>query len=182
MSLGYNEGYAEECDSGLIVLDKSRISILLGVLHACWQNTKKVRDGYTYIMGHGDKESWWSGHELSGAEYTFDDHYGGMLGDLYADKGKVCSFTIAYFDEQDKLLWYNGSLLKNKFKNITAFDVPTHYMIDGVWEKGATKPDVSYMKEAKITETSEKEIEVVRKSVEKAKAVNARIEQFRTLS
>ena len=57
----YNEGYAEECDSGLIVLDKSRLSMLVGILHACWQNTKAVRDQWTYIMGYGDKESWWLG-------------------------------------------------------------------------------------------------------------------------
>ncbi|KAI4120418.1 MAG: hypothetical protein LQ338_007038 [Usnochroma carphineum] len=178
----YNEGYAEECDSGLVMLDKSRLSVLLGLLHVCWQNTKEVRDQWTYKMGYGDKESWWLGLELSGAEYTFEDHYGGMLGDLNADKNKVCSFTIAHFDEQDRLLWYNGSLLKNKLKNVTEFDVPTHYMIDGAWEKGATKPDISCMKDAKITETSEEERKILRKSVEKAKDVDARIEEFTSLS
>lgn len=178
----YNDGYAEECDSGLIVLDKSRLSILLGVLHASWQNTKEVRDEWTYKMGYGDKESWWFGLELSGAEYTFEEHYGGILGDLNADKNKVCSFTIAHFDEQEKLLWYNGSLLKNKLRNNTAFDVPTHYMIDGVWEKGATKPDASCLKDAKITETSGEERKILRKTVERAKDVDGRIEQFTTLS
>ena len=178
----YNEGYAEECDSGLIVLDKSRLSILLGVLHACWQNTKVVRDEWTYGMGYGDKESWWFGLELSGAEYTFEDHYGGMLGDLNAEKTKVCSFTIAHFDEKDKLLWYNGSLLKNKLKNITAFDEPTHYMIDGVWEKGASKQDISCMRDATIMETSGEERKILRKSVERAKEVDLQIEQFATLN
>ncbi|KAI4226281.1 MAG: hypothetical protein L6R40_008296 [Gallowayella cf. fulva] len=139
----YNEGYAEECDSGLVVLDKSRLPILLGLLHACWQNTKEVRDAWTYRMGHGDKESWWFGLELSGAQYTFEAHYGGMLGSMNTDDNKTCSFTIAHFDERDCLLWYNGSLLKNKLMNATEFDIPTHYMLDGVWEKGATKQDMS---------------------------------------
>ncbi|KAI4092331.1 MAG: hypothetical protein LQ344_003576 [Seirophora lacunosa] len=177
----YNDGYAEECDSGLVVLDKSRLSVLLGVLHACWQNTKEVRDKWTYKMGYGDKESWWFGLELSGAQYTFEDHYGGMLGHLNADKDKVCSFTIAHFDEQEKLLWYNGGLLLNKLKNNTEFDVPTHYMFDGVWEKGATKPDHSCMRDAEIRETSEQERELVRKSVEGAKAIDARIQQSSSL-
>lgn len=178
----YNENYAEECDSGLVLVDKSRLSILLGLLHACWQNTKVVRDDWTYKMGYGDKESWWFGLELAGAEYTFEDHYGGMLGDLNAEKTKVCSFTIAHFDEEDKLLWYNGSLLKNKLKNITDFDVPTNYMIDGVWEKGASKPDISCMRDATIMETSEEERKILRKSVEKAKDVDSKIEQFASLS
>lgn len=178
----YNEGYAEECDSGLVVLDKSRLSILLGLLHACWQNTKKVRDEWTYKMGYGDKESWWFGLELTGAEYTFENHYGGMLGDLNSMKDKVCSFTIAHFDEKDKLLWYNGSLLKNKAKNITEFNVPTNYMFDGVWEKGATKPDISCMKDATIMETSEDERKVLRKSVERAEDVDVKIEEFTTLN
>ncbi|KAL8767251.1 MAG: hypothetical protein Q9209_006177 [Squamulea sp. 1 TL-2023] len=176
-----NEGYAEECDSGLVVLDKSRLPVLLGLLHACWQNTKEVRDVWTYKMGYGDKESWWFGLELSGAQYTFEDHYGGMLGFMNADNKKTCSFTIAHFDEQDKLLWYNGSLLKNKVTNVTQFDVPTHYMLDGVWEKGAAKQDISCMKEGKLEETSKEEREILGKNIDKAKDLDARIEQFTTL-
>lgn len=108
----YNENYVEECDSGLVALDKSRLPVLLGLLYACWQNTKEVRDNWTYTMGYGDKESWWFGLELVGAEYSFEDHYGSMIGDLKEDQSKVCSFTIAHVDDRDKLLWYNGSLLK----------------------------------------------------------------------
>ncbi|KAL8688090.1 MAG: hypothetical protein Q9224_004975 [Gallowayella concinna] len=177
----YNEGYAEECDSGLVVLDKSRLPVLLGLIHSCWQNTKEVRDVWTYKMGYGDKESWWFGLELSGAEYTFEDHYGGMLGSMNPDKNKVCSFTIAHFDEQDDLLWYNGSLLKNKLRNATEFDIPTHYMLDGEWEKGATKQHMSCMKRGDFKETSQEEKEIVRKSIAKAKDLDAQIEQFTTL-
>ncbi|KAL8997324.1 MAG: hypothetical protein Q9169_003358 [Polycauliona sp. 2 TL-2023] len=178
----YNDGYAEECDSGLVALDKSRLPILLGLIHACWQNTKAVRDEWTYKMTYGDKESWWFGLELVGAEYIFEDHYGGMLGWFNAEKTKTCSFTIAHFDEQDKLLWYNGSLLKNKAKNATEFDVPTHYVFDGVWEKGATKPDVSCMTDGKRTDLSQEEGEILRKSIERAQDLDTRIiEQFTTL-
>ncbi|CAO1598057.1 MAG: hypothetical protein LQ349_008276 [Xanthoria aureola] len=177
----YNEGYAEECDSGLVVLDKGRLPVLLGLLHACWQNTKEVRDAWTYIIGYSDKESWWFGLELSGAQYTFEDHYGGMLGYINADKNKTCSFTIAHFDEHDSLLWYNGSLMKNKLINATEFDIPTHYMLDGVWEKGAAKKDMSCMKEGKVKETSKEEREILSNSIEKAKDLDARIKRFTTL-
>ena len=68
-SLVYNKVHAEECDAGLVVLDKNKVHLLLGFLHACWQNTKLVREAWTYKMGYGDKETWWFGLELSGAEY-----------------------------------------------------------------------------------------------------------------
>ncbi|MCJ1396036.1 hypothetical protein MMC18_008923 [Xylographa bjoerkii] len=69
----YNEGYAEEGDSGVVVLHKGRLPIFMGLLHICWQNTLAVRDAFTYHMGYGDKESWWFGLELSGANYTMED-------------------------------------------------------------------------------------------------------------
>lgn len=52
----YNEG--EECESGLVVVDKGRLSILLGLPHVCWQNNKIVREEWTHKQGYGDKESW----------------------------------------------------------------------------------------------------------------------------
>ena len=174
-SLVYNEGYAEECDAGLVVLDKSKVYLLLGLLHACWQNTKMVREAWTYTMGYGDKESWWFGLELSGAEYTFEDHYGSMLGTLNDDGSRVCSFTIAHVDEHDKLIWYNGSLLKNKLVNATAFEIPTHWMLDGIWEKGGSKPEISCMKEAKIRETSEEERKIIGNSIDRAREIDERI-------
>ncbi|KAL9577320.1 MAG: hypothetical protein Q9212_006437, partial [Teloschistes hypoglaucus] len=117
-SLVYNEGYAEEQDSGVVVLDKSRLAVLLGLLHTCWQNTQEVRKKWTYKMGYGDKESWWFGLELVGAEYTFEEHYASIIGTPVTNQQRgetrVCGFTIAHLDEAGKLLWYNGSLLKNK--------------------------------------------------------------------
>ena len=181
-SLVYNEGYAEECDAGLVVLNKSKVHVLLGILHACWQNTKLVREEWTYKMGYGDKESWWFGLELSGAEYSFEDHYGGILGTLNDDGSRVCSFTIAHVDEHDRLLWYNGSLLKNKLVNATVFEIPTHWMLDGVWEKGAIKPDPSCMKGATIQETSEEEKRIIRDSVTHARDIDERIHGFVTLT
>jgi len=178
----YNEGYAEECDSGLVAVDKGRLSILLGLLHVCWQNSKLVRDEWTYKQGYGDKESWWFGMELSGAEYTFEDHYGGIIGNIEVQDGKtkVCSFTIAHTDEEDKLLWYNGSLLRNKLMNSTGFDIPTSWMVDGTWEKGAAKPDMSCMADELAREVTEAERNILKISVEKAMNIDTRIKVFST--
>ena len=132
-------------------------------------------------MGYRDKESWWFSLELSGAEYSFEDHYGGMLGALNNNGSRVCSFTIAHVDEHDKLMWYNSSLLKNKLVNATAFEIPTHWMMDGIWGKGATKPDFSCMKGAKIRETSEEVKRIIRDSVDRARDIDERIHGFISL-
>ena len=178
-SLVYNEGYAEECDSGLLVIDKRRLSILLGLLHVCWQNTQSVRRDWTYKMGYGDKESWWFGLELSDADYVFESHYGAVLGKTQPaakeSTEKVCGFTIAHTDEDDELLWYNGSLLKNKAVNDTEFDVPEYWMIDGIWEKGATKPDMSCMRDGKVRTVEPNEKTILQRSVNRAKQIDERI-------
>ena len=88
-----------------------------------------------------------------------------MLGTLNDDGSRVCSFTVAPVDEHDKLIWYNGSLLKNILVNATAFEIPTHWMLDGIWEKGGSKPEISCPKGAKIRETSEEEKRIIGNSI-----------------
>jgi len=104
--------------------------------------------------------------ERVGAQQPFEDHYGTTIGDCNEDQSKVCSFRIAHVDERNELLWYNGSLLKNKLKNHTEFDVPTLWMLAGEWEKDATKPDISYMKKEAVRENSVAERKILRTSVE----------------
>ncbi|MCJ1295969.1 hypothetical protein MMC34_007534 [Xylographa carneopallida] len=174
----YNDGYAEEGDSGVVALHKGRLPILMGLLHICWQNTLAVREAVTYHMGYGDKESWWFGLELSGAAYTMEAHYGAILGWATAARNgqtKVCSFTIAHLDLRDRLLWYNGSLLKNKAVDKLEFEVPTHWMVDAVWEKGATKPDVSCMRDGLVKYVTDEESRILSASVEAAKKVDVLI-------
>ena len=55
-SLVWTEDYAEEGDSGVVVLDKSRVGVVAALLHVCWQNTQAVRDEVTYKLTYGDKE------------------------------------------------------------------------------------------------------------------------------
>lgn len=170
----YMEGYAEEGDSGVVVVDKSRLSVFIGLLHICWQSTEAVREKHTYRMGHGEKESWWFGFELAATPYTMEPHYGAIVGQETISDGKikVCGFTIAHVNQADKLLWYNGSLLKNKEVNQTDFDVPTRWMIDGEWEKGATKQDLSCMKDASMKSIDNHERKVLEASVALAKKVD----------
>jgi hypothetical protein len=162
------EGYAEEGDSGVIALDKSRLPVLLGLLNIAWANTKQVREKWTYKLTYGDKESWWFGFELAGVPFAFEKHYGSIVGDV--DDGKVCSFSIAHLDEKDRLLWFNGSLLKNKAINLTEFLVPRAWMTDGEWLKGASKQDKSCMRGSDVRTIDQKMVDVIERSVEEAKA------------
>lgn len=149
-SLVWTEDYAEEEDSGVVVINKSRLDILMGLLHIAWQNMYDVREEVTYKITYGDKESWWLGFELSGSSYAFEKHYGTMVG-WFKERvdefnfDRICSFVIGHVDIEDELIWYNGGLLKNKKVDPHELGLPTHIMVDGTWEKGATKEDMSCM-------------------------------------
>ncbi len=137
----YNEGYAEEADGGVVVLDKSRTTVLLGLLHTCWQNSKRVRKDWTYKFGDGDRDSWWLGYELAGVPYSWENRYGGMIGWPEKRKGKgerVCGNTNLHLDENDKPLWFSGGLVdKDEIGDggRGGYKVPTHWMAEGEFQK-----------------------------------------------
>lgn len=197
-SLVWTEEYAEEGDSGLLVMDKSRPDVLMGLMHICWQNSLPVRESITYKVTYGDKESYWFGLELTGSGYEFEKHYGAMLGweDVNTDhheedddpkkvadnanKTKICSFTIAHLDEDDKLLWYNGGLLKNKLlKGMEdEYDVPNKWMVDAEWIKGNKKEAFSCMRGGEVHDITDWEQTLLLSFIERAKWVD---ESFRAL-
>ncbi|KNG87437.1 hypothetical protein ANOM_004259 [Aspergillus nomiae NRRL 13137] len=177
-SLVWTENYAEEGDSGLVILDKSRTDTLIALFHICWQNSYDVREEVTYKITYGDKETWWLGLELTGATYEFSGHYGGIVGWGEVDsrgQNKVCSFVIAHVDAKDRLLWYNGSLLKNKGKSgmTNEYEVPTHWMIDGKWQKGDRKEDMSCMKGGEARNLTQYELNIMERSIGLAKHLDA---------
>ncbi|RGP62295.1 alpha- -mannosyltransferase mnt3 [Fusarium sporotrichioides] len=173
----WRERYSEECDSGVVVVDKSKIPIFTGLLHVAWQNSRAVREEVTYKLGHGDKESWWLGLELSGAPYEFEAHYGSVIGwgdSPHVNKvTMVCSFVIAHLDSKGRLLWYNGGLLENKRKSLENYRLPSYWMTDGVWEKGATRKDMSCMSNATAHGLTDKEKTILGESIDVAKEVDA---------
>ncbi|KAI1063093.1 hypothetical protein LB507_005632 [Fusarium sp. FIESC RH6] len=176
-SLVWTERYSEEGDSGIVVVDKARLDVLLGLIHIGWQNSERVRNEVTYKITYGDKESWWIGFETTGSKYSFSPHYGGIVGWLQ-DKPKevrVCSFVIAHVDQNDKLLWYNGGLLKNKAVDQKEFEVPTHWMIDQTWHKGGSKKDMSCMAGKTAKELGSGEKDVLRRAIDVAKEVDKRL-------
>lgn len=179
-SLVWMEDYAEECDSGVVVLDKSRPEVLVGLLHIAWQNTYDVREEVSYKLTYGDKETWWLGLELAGSGYQFEEHYGSILGwekkvPSGEDKAErhVCSFVIAHTDDNGNLSWYNGGLLKNKLVDLETYEVPEMWMMDGDWEKGGTKQDMSCMVRGKASDLTDTQKGVLGRSIDAAKKVDS---------
>ncbi|ODA79030.1 hypothetical protein RJ55_04620 [Drechmeria coniospora] len=175
----WTEDYAEECDSGVVVLDKSRLSVFVGLLHIAWQNTREVRNEVSYKLTYGDKETWWLGLELAGSPYQFEQHYGSILGwrkdqppNVDELPNRVCSFVIAHTDARGRLLWYNGSLVKNKMVEPESYQVPNAWMVGGEWEKGGAKKDMSCMVKAKVKTLTLHEQRVLEHSIEEAKKVD----------
>lgn len=178
-SLVWTEEYAEECDSGVIVLDKSRVDVFMGLLHTSWQSMYDVRSEVTYRLMFGDKESWWLGMELTGCNYGFEEHYGSIVGweSLVPDENGVptsqlCSFVIAHVDVHGRLIWYNGGLLKNKLAQLDRYEVPEAWMMDGTWKKGATKQDHSCMVGGVPRRLTGEELAILQRSIEEAVRVD----------
>ncbi|KAL8704010.1 MAG: hypothetical protein Q9201_002815 [Fulgogasparrea decipioides] len=182
----YNEGYSEEADGGVIVLDKSRLSTLVGLLHVCWQNTKMVRKGCTYAFGQGDKNSWWLGFELSGSPYTWEKRYGGTIGSIEEqDQGmgngenkkaskheRVCGNTILHLDENDQPLWFSGTLLKDRKNTDKGFLEADKWMVDGVFQERGLERGMDCMWGDKVRELDAKGKEVIEESIRQAREVD----------
>jgi alpha 1,3-mannosyltransferase len=153
---GRDGGVAVIEDSGLVVLDKSRPDILMGILCVCWQNTPAVREGFKYEFGYGDKENWWRGLGLYGSSKiaATASKYGGVIGWEAADKRhgtKVCGHAIAQVDDKDQLLWLKGSLLNSEGDMVYNSDKLLKWMIDGRWISSGTKQDVNCMAYGQIS-------------------------------
>lgn len=63
---------AEETDSAIVCIDKSRPEMYMAMVFACWMNVREVLESVTYRMFIGDKESYWLAAELSGVPYAFE--------------------------------------------------------------------------------------------------------------
>ncbi|PWN43535.1 hypothetical protein IE81DRAFT_322392 [Ceraceosorus guamensis] len=73
-----------EQESGIVVVDKSRMEVFAALLFSAWQNTGEVRRRTTYRIFWGDKETFWLAFELAGFQYFFVKHYAGAIGREHA--------------------------------------------------------------------------------------------------
>lgn len=123
----------QEADSGVVALNKSIPSILLGLIFAAWMNTKEVREEVTYTTFHGDKDTFWIAMELSGVEYAFESWYAGNTGFVSADVDpgdnvQLCSLHMLHMDRSRKTpFWINGGIYERKSEPQNGFAKISHY-------------------------------------------------------
>ncbi|EXJ77070.1 hypothetical protein A1O3_10228 [Capronia epimyces CBS 606.96] len=125
-SLFYSGAAYYEADSGVVALDKSRPSVLLGLMFACWMNTKNVRDEVTYRVFHGDKETFWVAAELSSVEYFFQPWYAGTMGTITTAEGEGQDQPPDLAVDKVEI---NGGIYEDKSKVDKGFAQMTHYWV-----------------------------------------------------
>ncbi|KAL8906007.1 MAG: hypothetical protein Q9207_002292 [Kuettlingeria erythrocarpa] len=200
-SRAYNEAYAEEADAAVVVLDKSRLPVLTGLLHACWQNTRKVREGFTYKHAPDERDSWWFGFELASAPYAWGDAtdagdgYAGTIGwaqetpsslspssdaDPVSDydhddnkRARVCGITTLHLSREGTPLWYSGGLLQPH--DGIEYEVPTGCMVGGEWERAPDGLGMDCMSGRGARDVSEEERAVLKRSIKEARAVDGNV-------
>ncbi|KAG1448252.1 hypothetical protein G6F56_008998 [Rhizopus delemar] len=127
---------SHEQESGVIVMDKSRA--LLGLLSTCKLNAKNERDQVVYRHVHGDKETFWVGHEMVQTPYAFVKSFGAVIGNMGrgGDDGEptqVCGVQL-HLDTSQRPLWLNGGLYRNKYSNPLEYLNFTHFAQGDDWE------------------------------------------------
>ncbi|KAL7323854.1 hypothetical protein PS15p_210451 [Mucor circinelloides] len=126
-----------EQESGVIVMNKRKA--LLGLLSTCKLNSKTERDELVYKRVYGDKETFWIGFEVMQTPYAFVKSFAGVIGDhgRGGDDGSpdyLCGNEI-HFDANEKPLWLNGGLYRNKHaKNGLEYLNFTYYAFGDEWE------------------------------------------------
>ncbi|KAI0126117.1 mannosyltransferase putative-domain-containing protein [Xylariales sp. AK1849] len=138
----------KECDSGVVVIDKSRPDNLVGLLHVAWQSTASVRDETLRRNPYAAKQRWWLGYEVPSWTPSLDRQSGVIIGWLHNKTigrlSRVCSAFSGHVDEDGTPLWYHGGLVK-LMSDRTTYEAPTHWMIHGSWETSTDRTGVDCM-------------------------------------
>ncbi|KAK4057567.1 hypothetical protein OIO90_001212 [Microbotryomycetes sp. JL221] len=154
----------EEMESGVVVFDKRRRDVSLGLIFTGYLNIKSVREPVTYAQTYGDKESFWMSFELAGIPYHFQPEYAGIVGQLthpdaasHSIDSRICSEHMFHLDWRGRPLWWNGSLFQNKRSKNKGWFIATHWAPGTVdWDcepepwcmKGIREQDVKKLADA----------------------------------
>lgn len=127
---------SHEQESGVIVMNKRKS--LLGLLSACKLNGQNERDQVVYRHVHGDKETFWIGHEITQTPYAFIKSFGAVIGNMGrggedGEPTQVCGVQL-HLDTESRPLWFNGGLYRNKYKEPLEYLNFTHFAQGEHWE------------------------------------------------
>jgi alpha 1,3-mannosyltransferase len=151
-SLFYSGAAWYEADSGVVAMDKTRPSVILGLIFATWMNTKTVRDEVSYVVFYGDKETFWVAMELSSADYHFQPWYAGTIGhvtdeiepgaDLMENEYEICGTHMLHLDHVGQApFWFNGGIYENKGHTDAGYTTLTHYWVGETDEIRHSQPN-----------------------------------------
>ncbi|ORX72521.1 hypothetical protein BCR32DRAFT_211117 [Anaeromyces robustus] len=124
----WNELTQHEMDSSTVVIHKTKN--ILGLLAVCKLNEKKIRQEVIYKKVYGDKETFWMGFDMARQPYHMNTKPCTFIGELdkeykeyykYFSKNKICGH-VAHQLKNGKLIFWNGSLAKEKRSKITSND------------------------------------------------------------
>ncbi|ORX77881.1 hypothetical protein BCR32DRAFT_295348 [Anaeromyces robustus] len=122
----YNELTAYEMESSTVLIHKTKN--LLGLLAICKLNEEKYRNDVLYKMTYGDKETFWIGFDMARQHYYMHPTPCVFVGKMYVYpegmlSNKLCGLNGHIVN--GKLMYWNGSLIKNKndkTKSLIFFD------------------------------------------------------------
>ncbi|MCJ1469107.1 hypothetical protein MMC07_007740 [Pseudocyphellaria aurata] len=123
----WTDGLSEQQDSAVVCMDKGRPKVFMSLLFSVWMNLKVVREQVTYKNTLGDKESFWLAAELTQTPYHFNPWYASCLG-ILKNHNTVCGSQAGQRDSRGDLLWYNGSMRRDKWKPGRQLANITHWM------------------------------------------------------
>ncbi|KAH8195940.1 hypothetical protein TruAng_009889 [Truncatella angustata] len=122
--------YLQEKYWSVVVLDKSRVDVLIGLLHASWQ---------TILNGHGriddtapDREIdvWRLAFELTGSPHGLQTPSAAVIGwPRHGAEEEICSFADGYSEENGTLLWYTSLIVRKDEPSFGNDNVPTHRVV-----------------------------------------------------
>lgn len=152
----------EEMESGVVVFDKTRSDVVIGLIFVAYLNTRAVRDAVTYQYTYGDKESFWMGFELVKVPYQFRGLYAASIGILehptgsHSMQSRMCTDHHLHLSYTGKPLWWNGSLFQEKRLKNRGFFVGESWAVGTVdWDcdhepwcmRGMRKGDVHHLRD-----------------------------------
>ena len=191
-SLFYSGAAWYEADSGVVAVDKSIPSVILGLIFATWMNTKEVREQVSYQIFYGDKETFWVAMELSSAQYSFQPWYAGSMGtislaeeqspdlDLATNEVEICGTHMLHLDHRGQTpFWINGGVYEHKDNMEAGFAKMTHYWVGDTADIRLTQPtwywvngNVGCLKEKGVKAIPESIMENIKKIQEEARRVD----------
>ncbi|KAI8827932.1 mannosyltransferase putative-domain-containing protein [Chytriomyces cf. hyalinus JEL632] len=102
----------DEMDASLMLFDKARLKVVLGLLTTCHLNLREVREAGLDKHFQGDKETYWLSLELLRVPYKFAPVFAGVAGHLQEKAEKVMPNSVcglrSHLDEVGKLLYVNS--------------------------------------------------------------------------